>query len=211
MKLKGCMDKIRKFAKDIRGVAYLEFALALPFLLALFAGSVDVTRMVLLHQKVDKAVFMVGDLATQLHAESGVCNTVKGWEENVVKDMLQPFTYDSTKFTFIMSSVLGTYPNNNPRAPAKDMIEWRYNIKNGNLSVIGNFSRPYMQEANLPKEIEGLAASERVIVTEMQYTFSPLIPYWSNLVTNKFHKASFFRSRVTTGREGRNSGVLSGC
>lgn len=200
----------QRFIHDNRGVAYIEFALALPFLLLLFAGSIDVTRMVLLHQKVDKAVFTVGDLATQLNAESGVCSIVAGWENTVVRDMIRPFDYSPANFTFVMSSVLGTHPNGSPNGAIRDRIEWRYNA--GNPSIIGDtYTGPYNQQANLPASISNLATDERVIVTEMRYMFQPLLPVLSKLTPKEFVKASYFRSRVTTGREGRSSGVLSGC
>lgn len=197
--------KIRKLGDDVCGVAYLEFALALPFLLLLFAGSVDLTRMVLLHQKVDKAVFTVGDLATQLQAQTGVCATIGQWEETVVRDMLQPFQYDRSNYKFIVSSVIGRHPNDNPNGPVRDRIEWRFNPQNGGYSVIGPYSAPYAQQANLPSQIRGLRTDERVIVTEMRYRFTPLIPQLSNLVPHDFQKASYFRSRVST------PGALSKC
>lgn len=199
------LSRSRKLANDVRGVAYLEFALALPFLLALFAGSVDVTRMVLLHQKVDKSVFTVGDLATQLQAQTGVCAILEQWEETVVRDMLQPFRYDRGNYKFIVSSVIGRHPNGNPNGAVRDRIEWRHNPENGGLSVIGNYSAPYAQIATLPPQIQGLRTDERVIVTEMRYQFTPLIPQFSNLVPHDFHKVSYFRSRVST------PGALSRC
>ena len=199
------LGKIQRLAQDVRGVAYLEFALAVPFLLMLFAGSVDVTRMVLLHQKVDKAVFTVGDLATQLQAQTGVCAIVGQWEETVVRDMLQPFQYDRSNYRFLVSSVVGRHPNGNPNGPVRDRIEWRYNPQNGGISVIGAYSAPYAQTATMPPQISGLRTDERVIVTEMRYRFTPLIPQLSNLVPHDFHKASYFRSRVST------PGALSQC
>lgn len=194
--------------KDTRGVAYLEFALCLPFLLLLFAGSVDVTRMVLLHQKVDRAVFTVGDLATQLQAETGVCNTVKKWETAVVRDILSPFSYNNKNYEFVMSSVIGARPSWDT-SKVYDLIEWRYNVKN--TSAIGIFSNPYKQVATLPPSIRGLDMDERVIVTEMTYVFNPILPVLSGITDQTFRKVSYFRSRISTGGEGKESGVLHGC
>lgn len=199
---------IRRFIRDNRGLAYMEFALTLPFLLLLFAGSVDVTRMVLLHQKIDKAVFTVGDLATQLRADSGVCAIVAQWEDTVVRDIMLPFDFTGGSYNFVMSSVLGTPPNWDLTGPRRDMIEWRYG--NG-PSQIGAFSVPYSQVATLPATIAGLNSDERVIVTEMTYKFTPLLPVFSNLTEQDFRKVSYFRSRISTGRVGRGTGELSRC
>ncbi|MCH2547348.1 MAG: pilus assembly protein [Alphaproteobacteria bacterium] len=200
--------KIQSFIQDNRGVAYIEFAVCLPFLLLLFAGSVDLTRLILLHQKVEKAVFTVGDLATQLQVEDGVCAIVAGWEDTVVKDILLPFKYSPGEYSFVMSSVLGTSSGGGGGA-VRDMIEWRYNP--GGQSEIGAYSNPYQQRATLPPTIRGLDQDERVIVTEMNYTFTPIFPVMSTITSQDFRKVSYFRSRVSTGREGRESGVLSGC
>lgn len=215
MKGYGYMKSLRRYIegiklwKDERGLAYLEFALCLPFLLLFFAGSVDVTRMVLLHQKVDRAVFTVGDLATQLDNESGVCNTVRTWETSVVQDILRPFDYSSGNYRFVMSAVIGSPPRGNPNGAVRDRIEWRYNTQHA--SSIGSFSAPYQQIATLPASIRGLRANERIIVTEMVYRFTPILPMLSGLEQHNFRKISYFRSRITTGTEGQNSGVLSGC
>lgn len=198
---------LRGFLREERGVAYLEFALCLPFLLLLFGGSIDVTRMVLLHQKVDKAVFTVGDLATQLELQSGLCNTIRNWQNTVVKDMVKPFSWDAGGFQFVMSSVIGARPNGQPNGAVQDLIEWRYNT--GVPSIIGSYSQPYTQIATLPPSIQGLAQNERVIVTEMSYQFRPMLPLLSGLETTQFRKVSYFRSRITTGTTGKASGPLS--
>lgn len=204
---------LKRLFGEQRGVAYLEFALALPFLLLLFAGSIDVTRMVLLHQKVDKAVFTVGDLATQIRRETGVCNTIRNWEYTVVRDMVKPFSWERGNFQFILSSVIGASQNNNCNnslSGVRDLIEWRYNA-NASGSVIGNYSRPYCQRATMPPRISGLGQSERVIVTEMSYNFYPLLDNIYSFRTTRFRKASYFRSRLVDRSTSKNSGNLSGC
>lgn len=202
-------NTVQAFIHDNRGVAYIEFALSLPFLILLFAGSVDVTRMVLLHQKLDKAVFTVGDLATQLDAEQNVCNIIRRWENTVVRDVLRPFRYEGNAgYQFVVSSVIGARGAGNS-GPVRDRIEWRY--PRGANSAIGNYSSPYAQQATLPPTIRGLRQNERIIVTEMRYRFNPLLPLLSTMKRENFRKVSYFRSRISTGKEGRGSGVLSDC
>lgn len=208
---KKLKTNLKRLFGEQRGVAYLEFALALPFLLLLFAGSIDVTRMVLLHQKVDKAVFTVGDLATQIRRETGVCNTIRNWEYTVVRDMVKPFSWERGNFQFILSSVIGARRNGSgPNSPVRDLIEWRYNA-NAPGSVIGPYSNPYRQEATMPPRIRNLGQSERVIVTEMSYNFYPLLDNIYSFRTTRFRKASYFRSRLVDRNTSKNSGNLSGC
>lgn len=203
----------KRFFGEQRGVAYLEFALALPFLLLLFAGSIDITRMVLLHQKVDKAVFTVGDLATQLRRENNVCAVVRQWDREIVRDMIKPFSWASGNFQFIMSSVIGARRNGaGPNSQVLDLIEWRYDEPNpGAPSVIGRYFNPYRQEADMPARIRNLGQSERVIVTEMSYNFYPILDNLYSFSTTRFQKASYFRSRLVDRNTTKNSGNLSGC
>lgn len=192
--------------KNNRGVAYMEFALSLPFMLLLFGGAIDVTRMVLLHQKLDKAVFTVGDLATQLQ-QNNACSSIRNWEDTVVKDMLLPFPFRSSGYWFMVTAVIG---NN---AGTRDLMEWRYNLQYNSRSVLGSFTGPYNNNvrSSLPAGIRGLQANERIIVTEMGYNFRPLFPLLSRVGAHDFRKASYFRSRTTTGTESMNSGYLSAC
>ncbi len=62
------METIRKlplFRRDNRGVAAIEMALIMPFMLVLFFGLVDLTQLISLNRKVTYAASVVGDLVTQ--------------------------------------------------------------------------------------------------------------------------------------------------
>src|SRR5687767_5514100 len=53
------------FWRNEAGLAYLEFALALPFLMLLFIGGVEMSRYVQAGQKVDKVTHTIVDLVAQ--------------------------------------------------------------------------------------------------------------------------------------------------
>jgi hypothetical protein len=202
--MKRFVDRIRLLIHDRRGVAYIEFALAFPFMLLLFGGTMDLTRMVLLHQKLDKATFTVGDLTTQLERSNNTCNVISGWEDTVVRDMLLPFSYKSDGYWFMVTSIIG---NSNG---TRDVMEWRYNSGAGN-SKLGGYAYGKDIRSALPTTLRGLGVDERVIVTEMGYNFEPIFPTISRIVGQPFRKISYFRSRITTGNESLGSGNLSGC
>lgn len=220
MKKNPIIAILTRLRRQEQGVAYLEFALAFPFMLLLFVGSIDVTRMVMLHQKMDKAVFTVGDLATQLYAEDGVCNTVDDWERTVVRDMIKPFPWDVSGYGFIMTSVIGDRNNAGRVVPYR---EWRYRFQaTPASSVLGNNNPIPMATANgkgIPRFLHNpnggrrLGMDERVIVTEMLYTFEPimLMSHLFKIRTTRYHKASYFQSRIITGNTSRGRGNLSGC
>lgn len=59
------MRKLCSFRRDQRGVAALEIAFIMPFLLFLYFGLVDLTGMISLNRKVTYAASVVADLVTQ--------------------------------------------------------------------------------------------------------------------------------------------------
>lgn len=61
----GMMDGMRRFARDARGVAALEFALIVPLLLMLYFVTMEVAQAIEVNKKVGRAGSMVADLVTQ--------------------------------------------------------------------------------------------------------------------------------------------------
>ncbi len=59
------ISKFISFWRDSRGVAAIETAFILPFLLILFFGLVDLTQLISLNRKITYAASVVGDLVTQ--------------------------------------------------------------------------------------------------------------------------------------------------
>ncbi|MBC8037242.1 MAG: pilus assembly protein [Rhizobiales bacterium] len=57
--------KLISFRRDTRGVAAIEMAFIMPFLLILFFGLVDLTQLISLNRKVTYTASVVGDLVTQ--------------------------------------------------------------------------------------------------------------------------------------------------
>lgn len=54
-----------KFLRDARGIAAIEMAFIMPFLLLLYFGLVDLTAMISLNRKITYAASVVADLVTQ--------------------------------------------------------------------------------------------------------------------------------------------------
>ncbi|MGH6854708.1 MAG: TadE/TadG family type IV pilus assembly protein [Aestuariivirga sp.] len=57
--------KLISFRRDSRGVAAIEMAFILPFLLLLFFSLADLTSLITLNRKITYAASVVGDLVTQ--------------------------------------------------------------------------------------------------------------------------------------------------
>ena len=57
--------KLNRFRKDVRGVAAIEMAFIMPFLLFLYFGLIDLTAMISLNRKITYSASVVADLVTQ--------------------------------------------------------------------------------------------------------------------------------------------------
>lgn len=62
------LSAIRRFAKDHRGVAAIEFAFAAPVLVVLYFGSMEISQAIEVNKKVGRISSMVADLMTQKQA-----------------------------------------------------------------------------------------------------------------------------------------------
>jgi len=58
-------DRLARAGRDQRGIAAVEFAMLLPFMLTLYIGAVEVSQMVAADRKVTLAARTVADLAAQ--------------------------------------------------------------------------------------------------------------------------------------------------
>lgn len=207
MFFKAINSRFKDFLDNKQGVAYLEFAITLPVLLLLFGNAIDMTRLILLHQKIDKSVFTIGDLVTQMDT-ANPCPRIQQLEQTVAKSIMRPFEFNSQIYSMSVTAVIGAAPPSNPNV-TRNMIEWRYNI--GFNSTVGAYSQPYRQQASLPASLGTLDTTERLIVSEMRYRYDPMIPALSLMDSQDIYKVSYMRGRVSSGNEKATRGLLSGC
>jgi len=59
------ISKFVSFRRDTRGVAAIEMAFVMPFMLVLFFGLIDLTQLISLNRRVTYAASVVADLVTQ--------------------------------------------------------------------------------------------------------------------------------------------------
>jgi Flp pilus assembly pilin Flp len=65
MRLLRTLDRLTGFWRDAKGAIAVEFAVVAPVLVALMVGTFEVTRYVLLHQKLDRMAVAASDLVSQ--------------------------------------------------------------------------------------------------------------------------------------------------
>ena len=163
------------------GIAYLEFALTLPFLLALFMGAVEVTRYVLVVQKVEKVSVSLSDIVAQSQ------NVTTAQLDSIITatgEILKPYTYGSNTYA-IITSVKKTGTN-----PPK--VNWQY-TGGGTWTHVSAIGTPG-QNATLPSGFT-MADKDNVIFAEVFYQFNPLMGY-SSLINTTIYRVSIFKPRL---------------
>jgi Flp pilus assembly protein TadG len=154
----------RRLARETRGTSTVELAFAAPILVAIALGGVEITRFVLLNQKIERTSATMADLVSQSETLT---------EQNMnqlfeaTTSVMTPFEMNSGG-TVIVSSVSNT--------GSGAEIDWQraYGVA-GNTSQIGMPGAG----AQLPAGFV-LAENDSVIVAEVIYSFAPM--FTANLI-----------------------------
>jgi Flp pilus assembly protein TadG len=175
---------ICRASRDMRGIAVVEFALALPVLMTLFYGTIEVTRYILIVQKVEKLAHSVADVTAQSQTVTvASLNQVMA----AASDIMSPFTL-STNGKIIVSSLY--------RAPAETdaVVNWRYE-GGGTLSATSQIGTV----GSIPVVPGGFTFEERdnIISAEVFYQFSPLITT-QFFGTTTIYRSAFYKPRLGT-------------
>lgn len=173
---------LRHVASSKDGLAVVEFGLMLPVLMTLFYASIELTRYVLVTQKVEKLAHTVSDVTAQ---SSTVTKTSLDQVMAAASDVMKPFDLN-TNGRVIVSSLYKA------AGAADATISWRYE-GGGTLSEISKFgavgAKPTMPVAFAFDD------KENIIAAEVYYQFSPLL-------TNQFfgtttvYRVAFYKPRL---------------
>ncbi len=116
------MRSPKKFLKAERGVALIEFALVFPFLFVLLFGCVEVIRLMYIHQKQEKAGYVIADVMTRYLpatnpvgakqlTEAEVNTNIFPIFGRIMGEPLQGGFKDATRQAIILTSVTKTATN----------------------------------------------------------------------------------------------------
>lgn len=177
-------QNIKKLLSNQKGVAAIEFALILPFLLLLLLGGFEITQFLLLNQKLDKVSYTITDVVSQ---NTSLTNAQLNQIMSASVQIMKPIPFQN-EGVVILSSI---YKNGN-NAP---VVRWQY--KGGGLLVrssrIGNVN----QNAILPNELT-LNDKDNVIIAEVYYTYTPIFSTFSQnfLSATDLYKVAIFKPRL---------------
>ena len=165
----GLLEGLKRFHRCEKGIALVELAFAMPVLLVMLSGVIEMSRYILIHHKILRLTSEISDLVTQSPSMSVA-------EMNVLFSaadyLIHPFDL-STNGVIIISSVSGTGED-----PVK--VNWRQ-CGAGNLSVTGMVGAEGAN-ATVPNNLD-VDPLDNIIIAEVYYDYEPLI--FDNIVESK--------------------------
>jgi len=176
----GITFNIRGFFKSTLGAAAVEFALAAPLLILLAVGGFEMTRYIIIQQKISKTANTMGNLVAQ---NQTISTSIMSSMWPAVDNLMEPYNSDANQVVII--SDVGNNGTNT-------IVNWQ--VSGGGTysgsSKIGTAGH----NATLPTGFT-LATNEDTIVTEMYYNFTPLVA--PNIVAAQvLYKVKYYKPRL---------------
>lgn len=188
------LGHIGEFIRNHRGVAMAEFALMLPVLMLLTAGSFEVARYALMTQKLDRIAATLSDLI----ARSTIEDITEVEISNIIDSalyMAQPFDISGDNM-IILTSVQGR------TGEAPEILSQR--VSGSITGYSSNIGDTVGGDASLPSAFpdagsgETLSDGETLIIAEIYYDYNPYllgeIGFFGDM-TLRAH--AYFRPRFT--------------
>jgi Flp pilus assembly protein TadG len=169
------VSHLRGFACNAEGVAAMEFAIILPFMLALYLGSIEVGNALAVQFKTALATRAVADLASQY---TSINNSTMTSILAAASSVVAPYS---------ASSMVVTITEITTNSAGQGTITWSDSL-NGTARIVG-------QSVTLPAALR--IASTSMIWSEVTYPYQPTFGYVLTGTIN-IYQSSFFYPRLST-------------
>jgi len=169
-----CFHRMRK---DQRGSVLVEMAFILPILVTMMLAGVELSRYVLLQQKLDAIAITTADLVSQREEISAATvDQIFAAAGHVIA----PFTFGADGIVMVTS--VSASGGNGPR------VDWQRS-GGGMLSASSTIGTPG-GAATLPAGFQ-VRDGENAIISEVFYNYSPLLQTAFFTSTQTYHRALF--------------------
>ena len=182
--------KKTSFLHKNNGVALIEFAVVLPFLLTMLLGMIELANYTLYQQKIDKVASSMADFVSQ-------GNTVTTTDLNgfglAIPYIMKPFNFDGT---VIFSSASSTVKKDGRCRSRVACVNWQYKILGSDASRIGS-------TGSIPK-LPGsytIPSNQNIIIAEAFLHYRPILSTSSNFIA-AFKPQTLYKVAITKPRQG---------
>lgn len=162
IRMSGLFLTWRRFRRDRKGVAAVEFALIVPLLLAMYLGTMEVSNGVALNKRVARMASAVADLVAQ---QDSVTKTDLEEIMKIGEAILYPYTADKPVITVTAVKVDDTYPQ-------WGKVAWSRQKKKDGTYVAGAAAG---SDINVPKRLQ--IDDTFVILVRAQVKYLPIVTW----------------------------------
>ncbi|MBZ9656702.1 TadE/TadG family type IV pilus assembly protein [Phyllobacterium lublinensis] len=156
----------KRFIRDKRGIAAMEFAFIAPILIVLYLGSVEATSGLDVNKKLGRATNMVADLVTQ--QQTITTDQLKDIME-IGTALLLPYRFDTPQITITAINIPAT---------GSPTVAWSRKVVNK------VYSRPYAAGSTVTLDPNLVIPNTTVIRVETKIAYLPLMAFkYSDAVT----------------------------
>ncbi len=171
----GLFARVRS---DTGGMAAVEFAMIVPIMFFLFAGTVEFSQALTVDRRITQAASSTADLIARA-PNSGLTADQVDRDLRIIEQLIAP--YDLTRLYVKVVSVIAQGTPGNPSV-LNYVVDWSRDNMAGTPHVRGDTFN------EIPQGL--LVAGESVIVSEARYNYVPLI--FSYFITSAFDMTERF-------------------
>jgi Flp pilus assembly protein TadG len=154
---------IGRFKREERGVAAVEFALIMPFLLALYFGSMEAAALFTADKRVNSISATIGDLVSQWDPDDGDLPTATMTDYlNASTGIMTPYATTGLKIVVSLIEV---------KADGTTKVLWSKANAAGTARTVGNAYAPLTTTS----QMNLVARGGCVVAAETSYLYKPLL------------------------------------
>ena len=174
--LAKCRLALRRFARDPKGVSAVEFAIVLPFMLALYLGTIELGNALAAKFKVTLTVRTATDLASQ---KVSIDTTTMSGIINLSEQVMTP--YPTTNMAVTLSEIT-------TNGSGQGTVTWSCSL--------GGTARTWGSSYTLPSNLQ--TANITVLLGEVTYPYTPNLGYVITGTINLSQNLYFYPRMSTT-------------
>lgn len=155
---------MRRFVRDARAVAAVEFALILPPLLVLFLGSIEASSLITVDRRVTLVSSTMGDLVARWNPDDGAAIPAATLADYFEASEVIVYPYDNSAMRQVVTVVRVLQDDTTS-------VIWSCGYNGGEARTAGD---PYV----LPDHMRALArnsASRTLVVSLTRYSYTPVL------------------------------------
>lgn len=198
---------IRLF-KCERGIAFVEFGLFVGILLLLYLGSIEVSRYVLLFQKLTGAANQESNIITTINPRNPPSQAEMDATMSAVSLMMTPFNFNfNTDDMLIITDIYDPPPVPPSIRPLPPVVMWRYCSRGVPSSGLTESRLGAVGTQAIMSEFPGfsMAPGDEIIVAEGFFNFVPFVvnnAYLRGMIYTVGNKHPMYVNSITVPRFG---------